>query len=388
MPVSRRSLLRGAGGAAFAAGSLAALKLPFFAVPGAEQDPLTCRAKDVSATDKRLFVSNWPAYIDPRKKPNGTFQTFQRETGITVTYNDDINDNTEFYAKVKNQLASCQSVNRDIMILTDWMAARMVGLGWVQPLDRAKLPNVEKNLIPSLRKRAWDPKEQYHVPWQSGLTGIAYNSKVTGEVSSFAELLDRPDLKGKVTLLTEMRDTMAFVLRVIGADPDEFTPDEWGEAIQRLEKSVQDGQIRSFNGNDYLTDLASGNTAACEAWSGDVIVTQLENPDIKWVVPEEGVSLWSDNMLVPNLATHQANAEEWMNFYYEPEIAAKLAAWNYYICPVQGAREEMEKIDPEAVDNPLIFPDDAMLEKSFDFMPLDDRQTIEYERDWSNVQGG
>ncbi len=386
--LSRRNVLRGVGAGAFGVGSLAALKLPFFATDGAQQDPATCTATDVSASDQRLVVSNWPAYIDPRKKENGTLQTFERETGISVTYNDDVNDNSEFYAKVKNQLASCQPVGRDIMVLTDWMAARMIGLGWVQPLDLKNMPNVQENLVDSLRKKTWDPQGDHHVPWQSGLTGIAYNSKVTGEVKSFAELLDRPDLKGKVTLLTEMRDTMAFVLKVIGSDPDSFDEDEWGQAIDRLQKAVSDGQVRAFNGNDYLNDLASGNTAACEAWSGDVIVTQLENPDIKWVVPEEGVSLWSDNQLVPNLATHQANAEKWMNYYYDPEVAAKLADWNYYICPVQGAQEEMRKIDRPAAESPLIFPDEEILSQTFSFMDLDDRQTIAYERDWSNVQSG
>jgi spermidine/putrescine transport system substrate-binding protein len=261
--------------------------------------------------------------------------------------------------------------------------------GWIQPLDLSKLPNVTANLLPTLKGKAWDPQDNHHVPWQSGFTGIAYNSKVTGEVSSFAELLDRKDLKGKVTLLTEMRDTMAFVLKVIGADPEKFNDDEWKQAIERLEKAVKDGQVRAFNGNDYLNDLASGNTAACEAWSGDVIVTQLENPDIKWVpMPEEGLSFWSDNMMIPNMASHQANAEKWMNFYYEPEIAAKLAAWNYYISPVEGALEYMKKIDPEAAESPLIFPDKEVLANTFDFMALDDRQTTEYERDWANVQGG
>ena len=386
--VSRRNVLRGVGAGAFAAGSLAALKLPFFSTDGAQQDPATCTAPDVSASDKRLVVSNWPAYIDPRKKPDGTFQTFERETGISVTYNDDVNDNSEFYAKVKNQLASCQPVGRDIMVLTDWMAARMIGLGWIQPLDLKNMPNVRENLVDSFKNKPWDPQGNHHVPWQSGLTGIAYNSKVTGEVKSFAELLDRPDLKGKVTLLTEMRDTMAFVLKVVGADPENFDENEWGEAIQRLEKAVSDGQVRAFNGNDYLNDLASGNTAACEAWSGDVIVTQLENPDIKWVVPEEGVSLWADNQLVPNLATHKANAEKWMDYYYDPEVAAKLADWNYYICPVKGAQEEMRKIDRPAAESELIFPTDEILSKTFSFMDLDDRQSIAYERDWSNVQGG
>jgi spermidine/putrescine transport system substrate-binding protein len=386
--VSRRTVLRGVGGAAFAGGSLAALKLPFFSVDGAQQDPKTCRATDRSATDKSLVVSNWPAYIDPIHKAGSTVSVFEQQTGISVQYNDDVNDNNEFYAKVKNQLGSCQPVKRDIMVLTDWMAARMIGLGWIQPLDASKVPNLHKNLIPRLQNKPWDPKETYHAPWQSGLTGIAYNASKTSEVKSFTELLTRSDLKGRITLLTEMRDTMGFMLRTVGAQPEKFSQDEWDNAIASLHKAVTDGQVRSFNGNDYLNDLASGNTLACEAWSGDVVIAQQDNPDIRFVTPEEGLSLWADNMLVPNLAEHESNAEEWINYFYEPAVAAKLAEWNYYICPVQGAQEEMLKLDRRAARSPLIFPDDTMLSNTWGFMALNDQQEIQYEKDWTNVTSG
>ena len=386
--VSRRSLLKAGGGVAFAGVSIAALKLPFFSTEGATQDPLQCRATDLSESQRELIISNWPQYIDPRKKATSTVSVFQDRTGIAVDYTDDVNDNAEFYAKVRNQLADCQPIGRDMMMLTDWMAARMIGLGWIQPLQKERVPNLHANLIEPLRNRQWDPDLEYHAPWQSGLTGIAYNAAKTGEVRSFEELLTRSDLKGRVTLLSEMRDTMAFMLRVVGADPADFTSQQWGSAIDRLQEVVASGQIRAFTGNDYTQDLAAGNILACEAWSGDVIQLQFENPDIKFVAPEEGLSLWSDNMLVPNLATHQANAEKWIDNYYEPEVAAKLAAWVNYICPVKGAKEEMEKIDPSLVENKLIFPDDETLSDTFDFMPLDDRQTTEYEGDWANVTGG
>ena len=366
----------------------AALKLPFFGAEGATQDPATCLAADTSAADRSLFISNWTGYIDPRKKKTSTFRQFEAATGITVDYTDDVNDNAEFYAKVRNQLGACEPIERDLIVLTDWMAARMISLGWIQPLRKDKVPNLHANLIEPLRNRQWDPDLTYHAPWQSGLTGIAYNSAKVGEVRSFDELLHRSDLKGRVTLLSEMRDTMAFVLKVQGADPDDFTADQWDNAMEELRQVVADGQIRSFVGNDYLNDLASGNVLACEAWSGDVIQATLENPDIKWVVPEEGLSLWSDNMMVPNLATHQDNAEAWIDYYYEPEVAAKLAAWVNYIGPVEGARQAMEKVDPTLVDNALIFPDEKDLADTFDFMPLDDRQSQQYERDWANVTGG
>lgn len=386
--LSRRTLLKGGGVAAFGVASLAALQLPFFEVNGAQQDPDLCTAPDVSAEEMALIISNWPAYIDPKNNKNGTFQRFQNETGITVSYTDDVNDNAEFYAKVRNQLGSCEPINRDMMMLTDWMAARMIGLGWIQPIDKAKVPNLHANLIDPLRDKQWDPDLEFHAPWQSGLTGIAYNSAKTGEVKSFDELLTRADLKGRITLLSEMRDTMGFMLKVVGADPQNFTDAEWDNAIDRLQQAVSDGHVRQFTGNEYIQDLAAGNILACEAWSGDVIQLQLDDPDIKFIAPEEGLSLWSDNMIVPNLATHRANAEEWIDFYYQPDVAAKLASWVNYICPVKGAREEMEKIDPSLVENELIFPSDELLANTFDFMPLTDQQQTKYEGDWSDVTGG
>jgi len=386
--LSRRGLLRGGGAVAAAGLSVAALKLPFFSVAGAAQDPATCRATDLSERERRLVISNWTGYIDPRRNPRGTYNTFQDTTGISVEYNDDVNDNAEFYAKVRNQLGSCEPIDRDMIVLTDWMAARMIGLGWIQPLERERVPRLHENLIDSLREKAWDPDRTYSAPWQSGLTGIAYNAAYVDEVGSFTELLTRSDLKGRITLLTEMRDTMGFMLKVVGAEPEDFTEDEWYDAIDALNRAVSDGQLRQFAGNNYLQQLANGDIVACEAWSGDVIQAQYDNPNIKFVVPEEGLSLWSDNMMVPNLATHQANAEAWIDYYYEPEVAARLAAWVNYICPVEGAREAMEQVDASLVDNPLIFPDEEFLADTWDFMPLDDRQSQQYEGDWSDATVG
>jgi spermidine/putrescine transport system substrate-binding protein len=384
---SRRTFLKAGGVAAFGLGSAAVL--PLFGTPSAVQDPLKCTATDVSAKTKKLVVSNWPAYIDPAtKKQKSTLQDFEARTGLSVSYTDDVSDNAEFFAKVRNQLGDCQPIGRDLMMLTDWMAARMIGLGWIQPLAAEKVPNLHTHLITSLQGRQWDKDRKYSAPWQSGLTGIAYNAKLTKEVGSFSELLTRPDLKGKITLLSEMRDTMAFMLKIVGADPDEFTEDEWDDAIEKLRGVVKAGQVRAFTGNEYIQDLTAGNIVACEAWSGDVIAAQFDNPDIKFVVPEEGLSLWSDNMLVPNKATHQANAEAWIDYYYEPEVAAKLAAYVNYICPVEGARDAMVKIDDSLVDNKLIFPSEEDLKDTFDFMVLDDKQSQKYEGEWSDVTGG
>ncbi|HEX6487042.1 MAG TPA: spermidine/putrescine ABC transporter substrate-binding protein [Nocardioidaceae bacterium] len=391
--MSRRGFLRGASLSALALGSPSLLAA--CGTEGAQQTAESCVSKDVSSSEKVLNFSNWPSYIDEQvKKVNGkketvlpTLEDFEAASGIQVTYNTDVNDNNEFFAKVRNQLADCQPTGRDIFVLTDWMAARMVQLGWIQKLDMANMPNVEANLVANLRSPSWDPDRERSVPWQSGLTGIAYNAKYTGEVKSMEELLTRSDLKGKVSLLSEMGDTMAFMLKIVGADPEDFTDDEFGQALDQLQEYVDSEQIRRFTGNDYIRDLNAGNIAACEAWSGDVILMQYDNPDIKWVVPEEGLSLWSDNMLVPNKAEHKANAEKLMDWYYDPEVAARLAAWVNYICPVEGAREAMEKIDASLVDNPLIFPDEEFLSNAFAFMSVDEKKREQYETDFAQVIG-
>jgi spermidine/putrescine transport system substrate-binding protein len=344
-----------------------------------------CQSTDKSDTEKRLFFSNWPEYIDVAGKKMPTLEGFEKQSGIDVTYNTDINDNNEFFSKIANQLGDCQPIGRDIITLTDWMAARIVALGWLQKLDKANLPNVEANLVENLRGPDWDPNRDYSVPWQSGFTGIAYNKRyIDKPVGSFDELLTRPDLQGKISLLKEMRDTMGFMLRVVGADPADFSDDEWGQAIERLEQATA-SQVRMFTGNDYVDPLNNGDIVACEAWSGDVIAMQYDNPDIEWVVPEEGLSLWSDNMLVPNKADHKANAEALMNYYYDPEVAATLAAWVNYICPVAGAKEAMEKVDPSLVDAPLIFPDEEFMANTFAFMSLDDQTAKQYDTDFSQA---
>jgi spermidine/putrescine transport system substrate-binding protein len=392
-PVGRRGFLRGAGLAGL--GAVAPGLLSSCGTPAAKQTASSCVSHDASATEKTLHFSNWPLYMDEKKVKRGgkkvtvfpTLEKFQKETGIKVDYVTDVNDNSEFFGVVRNQLADCQPTGRDIFVLTDYMAARTVDLGWIQKLQKDKVPNLAANLVPSLKSPSWDKKREYSAPWQSGLTGIAYNSKLTKEVKSFEELLTRPDLKGKVSMLTEMHDTMLFMLLLVGADPGKFTEAEFGKAIDRLRKAVDAKQIRAFTGNEYAQDLAKGNVVACEAWSGDVIQLQFDNPDIKFVAPEEGLSIWSDNMLIPNRSEHRANAEKLIDYYYEPQVAAELAAWVNYICPVAGAQDAMTKIDPSLAENPLIFPGQDLLKKTYNMMALDQKTEQKYQKQFASVTG-
>lgn len=385
--LSRRGFLRGVGLGG------AALGLAACGTKGANTSGGVAQASaapDFSATEKVVNWSNWPLYIDVdnKTKRHPTLDAFTKQTGIKVKYVEDINDNNEFFGKIRPQLAAGQDTGRDLIVLTDWMAGRLVRLGWVQSYDKAKVPNA-KNLLPTLQHPGFDKDRTYSLPWQSGLTGIAYNPKATGgkEVRSITQLLTDPSLKGKVTALTEMRDTMGLVLLEMGKDPMNFTDADFSAGIDMLKKAVAAKQIRQFTGNNYAQDLAAGNIAAAIAWSGDVIQLQADNPKIKFVAPDAGLMIWSDNMLIPIKARHKANAEKIMNYYYEPQVAAEVAAYVNYICPVVGAKEAIMKIDASLAKNPLIFPDDATLSKAHSFKSLDAATEQRYTNQFQAVTG-
>lgn len=379
--VSRRSFLRGvgAGGAALAGSSL-------LAACGTEgtQNTDTSQAPDQSDVDKTLNISNWTLYIDRKKDPETgervypTIEAYEAETGVTVTYTEDVNDNESFFSKVRPQLAAGRSTGRDMMVLTDWMASKMIRLGYLQKLDYANIPNAG-NLIEALKAPSFDPSREYSMPWQSGQTAIGVNRNVfDGEITSVLDLFTNPDLKGRVTVLTEMRDTMGLIMLAQGADPEDFGDAEWDAAMAVMQDAVDSEQIRAFTGNDYAEGLAKGDIAACVAWSGDVIQLKFDDPNIELVLPEAGSMLWSDNMLIPVAAEHKKNAELWIDYYYDPQVAAELAAWVNYICPVQGAQEAMASIDKSLVDNSLIFPSDADLAQTKIFRGLSEDEDLRY----------
>jgi len=384
--MSRRGFLRGTGAAAALLGSGSLLSA--CGTSGAKIKAGSCTSTDLSAKEKSIDFSNWIGYIDPAKaKDTSTLEKFQQETGITVDSTTDVNSNETFFAKVSPQLQDCKSTGRDVFVVTDWMAARMVDLGWLQKLDHANMPNVDANIIDALRSPDYDPHRDYSVPWQSGMTGICYNADLTDPVRSFEELLTRPDLKGKIELNTEMRDTMGLMMLLDGNDPGDVTDAEFSSAISKLQGFVDNGQIRRFAGNDYVDDMKSGDIVACQAWSGDVI-NLLGGDPYKYVPPAEGFMVWTDNMVVPNKATHKANVEKMMNFYYDPVNAAKLAAWNYYLCPVKGAQDKIAQFDKSAVHSPFIFPDSKTMANGHAFMSVSTQKDQELERQFNEVMGG
>jgi spermidine/putrescine transport system substrate-binding protein len=314
-----------------------------------------------------LTISNWPLYID--KKVN---KEFVAEFDVKdFKYTEDVNDNEEFFGKVRQPLSQGQSIGRDIMVLTDWMAARNVRLGYLEPLDKKNIPNA-KNLQPTLKSPPWDPKRTYSLPWQSGMTAIGYNKAKTGrELKSWNDLLD-PEFKGRVSLFTDAREVANAFILLDGGDPATAGIDEVLAAIERVDEINRGGQIRRFTGNDYTTDLTKGNLWACMAYSGDVIQLQADNPDLEFVIPEEGATLWSDNMLIPKKAENPYAAEVYMNYVYDPEVAAKVAAYVNYVTPVVGAKEVLAKTDPDLANNQLIFPDDETLASLHPYVNLNE----------------
>jgi spermidine/putrescine transport system substrate-binding protein len=348
-------------------------------------------AKDMSDTEKVVNWSNWTEYIDTSEdgKTRPTLDAFTKATGIKVNYTEDYNDNDEFYAKVRPLLEGGKDTGRDVWCSTDWMVARLIRQGYVQKLDQANIPNA-KNLEDSLKNVEFDPGRLYSLPWQSGFAGIAYNSKATGgkKVETITQLLTDPALKGKVTLLTEMRDTIGLVLLEQGKDPAKFTDADFQAAIDMIQKAKEAGQIKGFTGNDYTDGLTKGDIAACIAWTGDIVQLQASNAAVQYVLPEKGFTLWSDNFVIPALAKHKKNAEKLIDYYYDPKVMAEVEAWVNYIPPVKGTKEELVKIDASLGDNPLIAPSSDVLSRAHVFRGLSPAEETKYNRLFSDLTAG
>ncbi|WP_326703230.1 spermidine/putrescine ABC transporter substrate-binding protein [Streptomyces cyaneofuscatus] len=387
--LTRRSLLRASGMGALALGGIATLGA--CGIPPAGRAEGAAATDDHSAKEKEVTFSNWTEYMDVSddEKTRPTLAAFTKRTGIRVKYTEDINDNVEFFGKIKPQLAAGQNTGRDLICVTDWLAARIIRLGWAQKLDPSNLPHAFANVSAQFRTPDWDPGRAYSYPWTGIPTVIAYNAKATGgrKVDSVTQLLDDPKLKGRVSFLSEMRDTIGMTLLDQGKDPGKFTDTDFDGAIGRLQKAVDKKQIRRFTGNDYTADLSKGDIAACVGWAGDIIQLQADNPDIKFAIPAAGYITSSDNLLVPAQARHKTNAEKLIDYYYEPPVAAQLAAYINYVCPVDGVRDELAKIDESMASNTLILPDREMAAKSRSFRSLSTEEETAYEEKFAKLIG-
>lgn len=340
-----------------------------------------------------LNFENWPYYMDTKQLRTAagltgptTLEQFDQTSGIKVNYFEGIDSNDGYFAKVQGRLNQGQGIDRDIIVATD--NSRFPGLyvdqGWVQELDKSLIPNIS-NLIEAQASPPFDPERKYSLPWLSGMDGIAWNEDVTGPVTSVTQLFEDPKLKGKVTVWTEMGDTLGLVMMDNGDDPSAVTDEIFDRAIERVQGAVDSGQIRRFTGNDYVQPLTRGDIGACFAWSGDVATSVADNPKLKWAIPEKGGIIWTDNMLIPTGGS-VPTASTYMNFVYDPKIAAQIALGTSFISAVKGVKDEALKIDPESANNPLVFPDDETLAQVRQNDPAM-LNNEDYITRWQQVQG-
>jgi spermidine/putrescine transport system substrate-binding protein len=384
--MSRRRFVGRAGSSALAFSALGAF---LAACGGAEGQGESAGRTTAAKADhpktalSEIVFSNWPLYID-----KSVIKDFNREFDATLKYSEDINDNNDFFGKVRQTLEQKDSIGRDLVALTDWMAARWIRLGYVEGIDRDNVPNAA-NLVDGLVNVSWDKGRTRSLPWQSGMTGIGFNRKKAGDIKSFKQLFD-PQFKGRVTLLSEARDTLGNIMWMQGTKPADGSIDDVLAASEYLDEQNRKGQIRKFTGNEYTTDLANGNVVIAEAWSGDMVQLKADNPDLDFVIPEEGGMLWSDNMMIPIKAPHPYGAEVAMNYFYEPEVAAKICAYVNYVSPVKGVQEILAK-DPKTrklAENPLVFPDDATRERLSEHTPLTVEEEQQMNEAFQRVVGG
>jgi spermidine/putrescine transport system substrate-binding protein len=393
--VSRRTAMAGMAGLAGVAGLAAcgsAGKNPTAgSTGGATTKSRVKAATDTSDADKLINWSNWPSYmdIDEKTKSHPTLVAFTKKTGIKVNYTEDYNDNDEFYAKVRPLLEAGSDTGRDVWVSTDWMVARLIRQDYVQKFDLANIPN-HANVEDSLLNVPFDKGRLYSLPWQSGFTGIAWNPKSTGgkKIETIDQLFTDPKLKGKVTLLSEMRDTVGLTLIAMGKDPANFTTADFDAACAEIQKAKDAGQIKGFTGNDYTKPLAAGDTAACLAWAGDVVQLKADNPSLGYALPEKGFMIWSDNFVIPNLAKHKKNAETIINYYYDPVVMAQVVDYVNYISPVKGVKPLLLKSDPAVATNPLIIPSPEVLSRSRVFRGLSAAEETSYNRKFQAIVTG
>jgi len=336
-------------------------------------------------------MATWIGYIDVADDgvTHPSLDRFTQETGISVDYQEAVDDNESFYAsQLKGPLQSGVDTGWDLVVLTDWMIIRLITLGWLEKIDPSA--NFPTNLGDIYKTRAWDQGNVYAAPWQSGMTGIGFDQKKTGKLTSLAIFFDTK-YAGKMTYLTEMRDTVGLTALEMGTDPTNLTQDQFDAAIAKITQAVKDSLVRQLTGNSYVEDMAAGDVIVAMAWSGDVqgllVPDQKSSQDFQWQLADEGGMLWTDNMAIPKGARNKAQAEVFINWYYIAANAAEVEAYVNYVCPVKGAEAEIVKINADLGSNVLIFPTADMQAKLHQFVALDLTTASSWESDFATAIG-
>ncbi|MCU0294513.1 MAG: spermidine/putrescine ABC transporter substrate-binding protein [Candidatus Nanopelagicales bacterium] len=339
------------------------------------------QANSGGGDSKTIVWANWTLYLDydEESRTYPTLVQFEEETGYTVEYREDIDDNVSFNGKLAPQLSNGQNIGYDLVTPTDWLAAEWIRKGYVGTIDEVTVPN-KVNILPALEDVSFDPGREYSLTWQSGFGGLAWNKeRIPNGLTSVNDLW-APELKGKVVVLSEMRDTIGLIMLSQGVDISEsFTDEQFMAALDVLQQQVDSGQVKQVKGNSYKEDLINEQAWAAIGWSGDIFQINAEEGD-KWefALPDTGGTLWSDNLMVPITASNPTGAHALMDYYYRPDVAAEVAAYVNYVCPVQGAQEEMQKIDPALAESEWIFPTEEILQNAYVFRALTPEEQVQY----------
>ncbi len=338
-------------------------------------------------------MATWIAYIDvgPDGASHPSLERFMAETGVQIDYEEAVNANEEFFAsQLQGPLQAGLSTGWDIVVLTDWMIQRLVNYGWLSPIDVAATPNFPANLLPIYQTREWDPGNTLAAPWQSGMTGLGYDQKITGPLTNL-DILFADTYAGKITYLSDPRDTVGLSALRLKIDPTTITQEQWDASLAEVKKAVDAGIVRQITGNSYVNDMASGDVVVAVAWSGDIstqlVPEQSADQDFLWSLADQGGMLWTDNMAIPKGALNQPQAQVFINWYYDPANAAEIEASVNYVCPVKGADKAIVAINPDLATNTLIFPSPDMLTRLYQFRSLDLDTASKWEADFNAVAG-
>ena len=381
-PTSRRRFL--GGGAATAAALV--LGPSFLAACGSKSESggntaATAPPDDGSPASGHLRISNWPLYM-----AEGFVAAFQKASGLSVDYKEDFNDNEEWFAKNKEPLSRKQDIGADLVVPTQFMALRLKGLGWLNEISDSRVPN-KKNLRPDLANDASDPGRKYTAPYMTGMVGLAYNKAATGRpVTKIDDLWD-PAFKGKVSLLSDTQDGLGMIMSSQGNSPEKPTMETVQKAVDLIKEQKDKGQIRRFTGNDYADDLAAGNIVVAQAYSGDIVQLQADNPDLQFIIPESGGDWFIDTQVIPYTTQNQKAAEAWINYVYDRPNYAKLVAFTQYVPVLTDMADELNKIDPKLASNPLINPPEDVKAKLKTWPALTDEQTQQFNAAYAAVTG-
>ncbi|MEM7324963.1 MAG: spermidine/putrescine ABC transporter substrate-binding protein [Actinomycetota bacterium] len=326
----------------------------------------------------RVWILNWEDYIDVGDDgsidyPGGTIRNIADQLGVQVGYDPLYTDNYDGFEIVLREAVNAEVPSYDIVIPTNWRAAQMIANGWAEPLPIEVIPN-HANIDPAFLTNAWDRGCRFQMPWQAGITGIAYNPELTGrELTSVNDLFD-PAFAGRVGFIGEMREAVGLAMLANGDDPSRPTRATAEAGLVRIEEAAASGQVGAFTFNEFADLLRSGDLALAMAWSGDAASLQADRPDIQFLVPDEGAIQWFDTMVIPTGSPNLAAAGAFMNFVYDPANAATITEWVQYISPVLGVQEVLASAGGAAAElasSPVLFPDAPTRARLFTWGGLD-----------------